>query len=144
MGIFGKFKRVLKKKESSSSLIIEHMEVDFVFSRMHKKTHLRILDIGAHHGEFCQIFERHGNMHSYDVICVEPMPQNCKILKSNIRNLHRVSATICECAVSDVSGPRIFYAGDYSTLFTMTPEWKEFFPNSFSNQQEVEVECYTF
>jgi len=33
-------------------LIIERMEVDLVFSRLHAKHNLRIMDIGAHHVNF--------------------------------------------------------------------------------------------
>jgi hypothetical protein len=41
---------------SQNSLIIERMEIDFVFSRFLYKKKIRILDIGAHHGEFLDIF----------------------------------------------------------------------------------------
>jgi hypothetical protein len=40
----------------NNRLIIERMEIDFIFSRFIKKKTLRILDVGAHHGEFLDIF----------------------------------------------------------------------------------------
>lgn len=47
------------RPKSCPLLIIERMEVDLVFSRLHAKHNLRIMDVGAHHGEFLDILELH-------------------------------------------------------------------------------------
>jgi len=143
MNLLRKIKQFRLKKIASSPLIIEHMEVDFVFSRLYDKKHLRIVDIGAHHGEFCDILERHNDEHSYEMICVEPMPENIEVLKAKIGKYRRVKVNLCECAISDMSGTRTFFTADSSTLFTTTPEWKTNFSNNFKNSHDVEVECFT-
>lgn len=143
MNVLRNIKHTYLKRKKLPPLIIEHMEVDLVFSRLHDKYHLRIMDIGAHYGEICDIFERHDHEHSYDVICVEPMPQNSAVLKDNLRKYKRVNAKICECAISDISGPRTFFSGEHSTLFTATPEWKEFFTDNFADTKAIIVACYT-
>jgi FkbM family methyltransferase len=130
-------------KSMQLPLIIEHMEVDLVFSRLTAKQTLRIWDIGAHHGEFLDIFERHNDEHAYDVICVEPMAENLAVLRSKQRYYRRVQATICPVAISDVSSSKTFYAGAASTLFTCTPEWLTEFPEYFKQPRQVTVDCLT-
>lgn len=125
------------------SLAIEHMEVDLVFSRLSDKRHLHIMDIGSHRGEFLDIFEYHNHSHTYDVMSIEPMSENARILRQKIRNYKRVHATICEVAIPDVNGPRAFYQGTASTLFTCTEEWRERFPEHFQEPKEVIDQCIT-
>ena len=126
---------------SQPTRIIEHMEVDLVFSRLHSKHHLRVLDIGAHHGEFLQIFASHDHLHSYDVICVEPLASNVAKLKSTLRHLRNVRTTVCPVAISDHEGWKTFYKGSADTLFTCTESWKQSFPAEFARHTEHQVEC---
>jgi FkbM family methyltransferase len=125
-------------------LVIEHMEVDLVFSRLFNKRQLRIIDIGSHHGEFLNIFEHHNDEHSFNVVCVEPLRENVAILKKNIRKFKRVKATICDVAISDVTGAKTFYLGKSSSLFTCTEEWKHIFPEYFQQTKEVIIQSLTF
>lgn len=131
------------RSERRHPIIIEHMEVDLVFSRLHAKHNLRIIDIGAHHGEFPDIFELHNDDHTYDVVCVEPMPETVSVLKQRIKHYKRVKITICDVAISDVSGPKTFYQGAASTLFTCTKEWKQIFPENFQQSKEMTIHCLT-
>lgn len=124
-------------------LIIERMEVDLVFSRLHSKYHLRIMDIGAHYGEFLEIFEHHNDDHTYDVVCIEPMPENIATLKQRIKRYKRVNVEICDVAISDVSGPKTFYQGTADTLFACTEEWKHIFSENFRQLKEVKIYCLT-
>jgi FkbM family methyltransferase len=126
---------------SQQPRIIEHMEVDLVFSRLHSKHHLHVLDIGAHHGEFLHIFASHDHLHSYDVICVEPLASNVEKLKSTLRHLRHVRVTVCPVAISDQEGWKTFYKGSADTLFTCTESWKQSFPSEFARHTEHQVEC---
>lgn len=135
--------RVRQQVTTRRMLIIEHMEVDLVFSRLFDKPHLRILDIGAHHGEFLDIFELHNHPHTYEVICVEPMAENVTRLQAKTRQLQRVRATVCPVAISSESGHRPFYAGSADTLFTCSTDWKDHFPDHFRDAREITTECLT-
>lgn len=139
-GLNGHFAR---QPRGRGAAIIERMEVDLVFSRVHDKHDLVILDIGTHHGEFLDIFEGHSDNHRYRVICVEPLATNCRQLRQRIASYGRVSATLCEVAVSDVPATRTFYLGSETSLFTCTPEWLEAFPESFARSREMQIECVT-
>ena len=125
-------------------LIIERMEVDLALSRLHEKRKLRVIDVGAHHGEFLDIFESCSEEHIFDVVCVEPMPENLTVLRRKIKNYKRLSVLVCDVAISEVGGTKTFYQGRSSTLFTCTPEWKEYFPEEFTDPKEVPIRCMTF
>ena len=104
---------------------------------------MRVIDIGAHYGEFLDIFEFHDHHHTYEVICVEPMPENVVTLRAKLRRLQRVRVILCPVAISNSSGPRTFFQGSADTLFTCTESWKATFPEYFATVQEVTVECLT-
>ena len=135
------WRKILPKR---TPLIIEHMEVDLIFSRLSAKSTLQIIDVGAHHGEFLDIFERHNDEHAYQVICVEPFAENLKVLRAKARLCKRTRVQVCEVALSDVSGPKTFYAGSASTLFTCTPEWQTIFPDYFAHPRQIIIPCLTF
>jgi hypothetical protein len=40
-----------------------------------------------------------------------------------------------------VRGPKTFYQGTASTLFTCTEEWKQVFPEYFQQPKEVTIQC---
>lgn len=122
-------------------LIIEHMEVDLVFSRLFEKKHLRIMDIGSHHGEFLDIFEQHNHPHTYSVTCVEPMPYNLKVLQSKINGYRRVQAVVCPVAISDVTETKTFFEGTADTLFTCDKSWVQENREYFMNPVEVKIDC---
>lgn len=142
--VLNAYSALCSTKPSHSPLIIERMEVDLIFSRLSNQRSLRIIDVGAHHGEFLDIFERHNDDHVYEVVCVEPFAENLSVLRQKARRYKRVHAQICDVALSDISGPKIFYAGSASTLFTCTPEWQTVFPDYFEQSQQITIECLTF
>jgi len=129
---------------TNEPIIIERMEVDLALSRLHAKRRLRVVDVGAHHGEFLDIFERCHGEHLFDVICVEPLSENVMELRNKVGRYRRLSIVICDVAISDVSGEKTFYQGSESTLFTCTAKWRDYFPEYFEDPKEVGVRCMTF
>lgn len=123
--------------------IIEHMEVDFALSRVWEKRDLKILDIGAHHGEFLDIFGTFNHLHKWSVHCVEPLARNRKFLKRKARKYKNVTAYIIPEGVSDVSGQKTFFLGSADTLFTCNSEWKNIFPEHFTDSREISINCLT-
>jgi FkbM family methyltransferase len=124
-------------------LIIEHMEVDFVFSQLFCKERLRVLDIGSHYGEMLDIFERHNDPHKYEVYCIEPFPDNAREIRRKLGGLRRVNARVCEAAVSDVSGTKTFFVGSADTLITCSREHMHRFGEQFKTHREFQVQAYT-
>jgi FkbM family methyltransferase len=124
-------------------LIIEHMEVDFVFSQLFEKKRLRILDIGSHHGEMLEIFERHTHPHTYEVWCVEPFPDNAREIRRRAKRMKRVDATVCEAAISEVSGPRTLFVGSADTLITCSETHVRRFEKEFQSRRTLQVQAYT-
>jgi FkbM family methyltransferase len=124
-------------------LIIEHMEVDFIFSQLFSKDRLRVLDIGSHHGEMLDIFERHNHPHTYEVYCIEPFPDNVREIRRKLGRLRRVNARVCEAAVSDVSETKTFFVGSADTLITCSREHMHRFEEHFKTYREFQVQAYT-
>ena len=137
-------KRLLRTLCRRPALIIERMEVDLVLSRLCGKRFLRMIDVGAHHGEFLDILEHHNDDHIYDVICVEPLRESVEILSDKHWSYRRVNYRICDVAISEKSGTREFYLGTASSLFTCTDEWLTAFHKEFRNARAIEVRCLTF
>jgi 2-polyprenyl-3-methyl-5-hydroxy-6-metoxy-1,4-benzoquinol methylase len=73
----------LIKYRSKYKMIIEHMEFDLIVSRMFDVTKIRFLDVGAHTGEFLDIFRHSNHRHKYDVVAVEPLQENLQKLRRN-------------------------------------------------------------
>lgn len=126
-----------------SGLIIEHMEIDLVLSRVPHGKPVVALDIGAHHGELLDILELHPEGRRGTVVCVEPEATNIAVLRRRRPWYRRLDVEICPYAVSNAPGRRTFYTASETTLFTTTPEWKRHFPDHFSQSREVEVTCLT-
>lgn len=123
--------------------IIEHMEVDFALSRVFNKIDLSVLDIGAHHGEFVDIFGAFNHWHRWKVYCVEPLADNRKVLNRKIGKFKNVKMEILPIGISDVSEVKTFYLGSADTLFTCSENWKEVFPDEFKNSQRMVIDCLT-
>jgi FkbM family methyltransferase len=123
--------------------IIEHMEVDFALSRVWKKRDIKVLDIGAHHGEFLDIFGTFNHSHKWLVYCVEPLARNRKFLKRKIRKYKSIVAHIIPYGISDVAGQKTFFLGSADTLFTCNSHWKNIFPEHFADSQEIAINCLT-
>ena len=76
------FKKIINKK---NPLIIEKMEVDFFVSRNLNKKKLRIVDIGAHHGEFLDIFKEYKYNQKYQIYSIEPYKKNFSIIEKKYK-----------------------------------------------------------
>lgn len=127
-------------------MIIEHMEFDFIASRLFHQKKLRFLDIGAHTGEFLTIFRKANHRHKYEVIAVEP-------LKKNLVRLHmravvfflsgRGTVRVLPVGIGK-DEKTVFFLGDSSTLFTSNSAWMQRFASEFSNVKEFEVQTKSF
>jgi len=76
------FKKIINAK---NPLIIEKMEVDFFVSRNLNKKKLRIVDIGAHHGEFLDIFKEYKYNQKYHIYSIEPYKKNFSIIEKKYK-----------------------------------------------------------
>jgi FkbM family methyltransferase len=123
-------------------VIIEHMEFDFLASRLfHQKT-IRFLDVGAHTGEFLDIFKNANHKHKYYVVAIEPLPSNLAKLRKKARvfklsGLGKVK--VLPFAIGEKRVTR-FYLGNETTLFTSNQDWVRKFPESFSKVRELEIQ----
>lgn len=129
-------------------LIIERMEIDFIFSRFIKKKTLRILDVGAHHGEFLDIFSnlQFGGIHQrFEIFCFEPFDKNFNIIKKKIKYLNsNVKTKIYNFAISNKTEKKIFYVGKNDTLVTCESYWINKFKKEFINYKKLKMQCLTF
>ena len=127
-------------------MIIEHMEFDFITSRLfHKKT-LRFLDVGAHTGEFLTIFRKSNHRHKYEVIAIEPLGKNLLRLRLKAATFFLMGwgkVRVLPIGIGD-NGKTRFYLGDSSTLFTSNTEWTKRFPREFANFKEFEIQTRSF
>lgn len=135
--------RTIKRRVSPPPLIIERMEVDLVVSRLQGKPHLRILDIGSHHGELLDILERLHGSHIHNAVCVEPFAANVRTIRSKRRGYRRVSPFVIQAAVSDVTERKTFIVGSADTLITCSSEHAERFGEHFASPSRFEVDGYT-
>ena len=91
------------------------MEIDFIFSRLIKKKKLRILDIGAHHGEFLDIFSnlQFGKIRqNFEIFCFEPFVKNFGIIKKKLNYLDgNIKVHIYNFAISNKTEKKFFYIG---------------------------------
>jgi FkbM family methyltransferase len=133
---------------SQKSLIIERMEIDFIFSRFLNKKKLIILDVGAHHGEFLDIFSnlKFGSIRQrFQVFCFEPFIENFNIIKKKLKNLSKnVRPCIYNFAISNKTQKKLFYVGSSDTLVTCEERWLKKFKKNFSKYSQIFLECVTF
>jgi len=132
----------------NNRLIIERMEIDFIFSRLTKKKTLRILDIGAHHGEFLDIFSNlqfGGIFQKFQIFCFEPFDKNFNIIKKKISNLNKnIKPKIYNFAISNKTEKKIFYVGKNDTLVTCESYWLNKFKKEFIKYKKLKMQCITF
>lgn len=143
LGVLGRVLGVNSPHSSYPKKIIEHMEVDFALSRLYDRVDLLVFDIGAHHGEFLDIFGGFNHWHKWNVYCVEPLEENIRRIEKKISRYHNVNATLIPFGVSDVSGEKEFYLGDEDTLFTCSPDWRNQFPENFKITKIHNIDCLT-
>lgn len=122
------------------------MEIDFVLSQKFKKKHIRVLDIGAHHGELLDIFSNYNHPHFFEIYSVEPLSRNIRKLRSKAlkyKILNNIKCTIIPYAISDKHETKKFFLGSSDTLFTCDETWKEKFSQEFINFSEIDISCLT-
>jgi FkbM family methyltransferase len=138
----------LKAFNLNSPLIIERMEIDFIFSRFIKKKKLRILDVGAHYGEFLDIFSnlKFGKIkQSFEIFCFEPFVSNYKIIQKKTFNLNtNIKANIYNFAISNKTEEKLFYVGNSDTLISCENRWIKSFKSEFLNYRKILLQCFSF
>jgi FkbM family methyltransferase len=138
----------LKAFNLNSPLIIERMEIDFIFSRFIKKKILRILDVGAHYGEFIDIFSnlKFGkNKQIFEIFCFEPFVSNYRIIQKKTNILKKnIKANIYNFAISNKTEEKLFYVGNSDTLVSCEDRWVKNFKNQFLNNKKILLQCFSF
>jgi FkbM family methyltransferase len=125
----------------NSALIVEHMEVDFVLSNLHDKKSIRVLDIGAHHGEFIKIFRKTKSKKKFEIFSIEPLKFNRFFLhfeKLMIFLRRKGNVDIISGALGE-SSDAIFYLGNSTALFTSDLNWVSKFSNNFINSSVISI-----
>jgi len=120
------------------------MEVDFVLSRLVGQKKIRVLDVGAHYGEMIQILRRATHRHHFEVICIEPLPANLRILRrkafrTSLRPNFKIQ--VIPAALSNFNGLATFYVGSEDALVTNSARHMERFAEDFIDHQEIEIQC---
>jgi FkbM family methyltransferase len=130
------------------NMIIERMEIDFIFSRLIKRKKLRILDVGAHHGEFLDIFSnlKFGKIRqNFEIFCFEPFIVNFNIIKKKTKYLDwNIKANIYNFAISNKTEKKFFYVGSSDTLVSCEDRWLKNFKNEFLNYKKILMQCFSF
>ena len=148
VSVKARLKVLLKSFETQSKnqKIIEHMEIDFVLSRLHTQKKIKLLEIGSHKGELFNILS-HNNFSQYFYITfVEPNPQSYKMLKKKYRfKLKKfIKATFYNFGISNTDGVSIFYSPSVSSaLFTLKKDNLDKFNLQNEKINELEINTYT-
>lgn len=148
--IINKIRKFLSKKLQNldNSLIIERMEIDFIFSRFTKKKKLRILDVGAHYGEFLDIFSnlKFGRIkQNFEIFCFEPFALNYRMIQQKTNYLkNNIKVNIYNFAISNKTEEKLFYVGNSDTLVSCEDRWVKNFKNEFLNYKKILLQCFSF
>ena len=148
VSIKSRLKVLLKsfKNQSKNQKIIEHMEIDFILSRLHTQKKIKVLEIGSHKGELLNIISQNNFSQNFHVTFVEPNPQSYKVLKKKYRfKLKRfIKATFYNFGIGSKDGVFTFYSPSVSTaLFTLKKENLDKFNLQNENINELEINTYT-
>lgn len=139
-------KYVLNNKATSKNIkIIEHMELDFIFSRLHSKKKLKMLEIGSHKGEIFNIIQQNNFSHKFHIVCIEPNPESFKVLKKKYSRKIKNIADVYfhNFGISNEDKVLTFYSpSSSSALFTMEKENLEKFKLHNEIVNEVEIQTY--
>jgi len=134
------------KTQSKNQKIIEHMEIDFILSRLHTQKKIKVLEIGSHKGELFNIISHNNFSQNFYVTFIEPNPESYKILKKKYRfKLKRfIKATFYNFGIGSKDGVSTFYSPSVSTaLFTLKKENLDKFNLQNENINELEINTYT-
>jgi FkbM family methyltransferase len=137
---YNKFKYIGKNTK-----IIEHMEIDFMLSRLHKNKKISILEIGSHLGEIFNIVLGNNFNQNFNIVCIEPNPDSFEKLKKKytykIKRFAKV--TFYNIGISSVDNILPFYSpANNSALFTLNKENLDKFELGNQKIRVVDVETY--
>jgi len=137
---YNKFKSIGKNTK-----IIEHMEIDFMLSRLHKNKKISILEIGSHLGEIFNIVLGNNFNQNFNIVCIEPNPDSFEKLKKKytykIKRFAKV--TFYNIGISSVDNILPFYSpANNSALFTLNKENLDKFELGDQKIRVVDVETY--
>jgi FkbM family methyltransferase len=137
---YNKFKSIGKNTK-----IIEHMEMDFMLSRLHKNKKISILEIGSHLGEIFNIVLGNNFNQNFNIVCIEPNPDSFEKLKKKytykIKKFAKV--TFYNIGISSVDNILPFYSpANNSALFTLNKENLDKFELGNQKIRVVDVETY--
>ena len=144
-------KNVIKKYVSNNRFsnkkvkIIEHIELDFILSRLHSQKKVKILEIGSHKGEIFNIIQENNFNHKFHIVCIEPNPASFKELKKNysrkIKNIAEVY--FHNFGISNEDKVLTFYSPSLSSaLFTLEKENLNKFKLHNEIINEIEIQTY--
>ena len=133
------------KSVSKNTKIIEHMEIDFMLSRLHKNKKISILEIGSHLGEIFNIVLGNNFNQSFNIVCIEPNPDSFEKLKKKytykIKKFAKV--TFYNIGISSVDNILPFYSpAKNSALFTLNKENLDKFELGDQKIRVVDVMTY--
>ena len=138
--LFKNYKIVIKNHK-----IIEHMEIDFMLSRLHSQKKIKILEIGSHQGELFEIISGNNFSHKFYLTCIEPNPKSYKILKQkySFRLKRFIKAKFYNIGISSSDEVLTFYSPTTSTaLFTLHRENLDKFNLQNESIEKVDIATY--
>jgi len=142
-----KIKNNYKKFKSigKNTKIIEHMEIDFMLSRLYKNKKISILEIGSHLGEIFNIILGNNFNQYFNIVCIEPNPDSFEKLKKKytykIKKFAKVN--FYNIGISSVDSILPFYSpAKNSALFTLNKENLDKFELGNQKIRVVDVETY--
>lgn len=137
-------KRMLSSNKNQK--IIEHMEIDFMLSRIYSEKKIKILEIGSHKGELFNIVSNNNFSQKFNITFIEPNPKSFKILKKKYQLKYKkfIKATFYNFGIGNKDGIFTFYSpSKNTTLFTLKKENLEKFNLQNENIDEIEIKTYT-
>ena len=136
-------KRIMSSNKNQK--IIEHMEIDFMLSRIYSEKKIKILEIGSHKGELFNIIYNNNFSQKFDITFIEPNPKSFEILKKKYQFKYKkfIKATFYNFGIGNKDGIFTFYSPSVNTaLFTLKKENLEKFNLQNENINEIEIKTY--
>ena len=133
------------KNFRNSKKIIEHMEIDFMLSRLYKKKTINILEIGSHLGEIFNIISGNNFDQLFKIVCIEPNPSSFSKLQKNLtRKIRKIAeVNFYNIGVSSEDDILPFYSPSVSSaLFTLNKENLNKFELKNQSINVVNVQTY--
>ena len=139
-----KYIRIIRATNKNNK-IVEHMELDFILSRLHSQKKVKILEIGSHKGEIFNIISGNNFGHKFHIICIEPNPASFRELKKNYSSKIKKIAKVYfhNFGISSEDKVLSFYSpSSSSALFTMQKENLDKFKLQDETINRVDIQTY--